>query len=159
MKKNCRGFSGLVGCLCLAVGLGPALAQEDQAPAPFELSAMDCGELDNDAGLRPLRPTHTAGEDQDLLCKVTVSLPAGAKGTPKAHSVTLSVFEGKQPKARYQEVRDARLLAAGSRVILFVVPAEKLPSDGGKVRIRAELSKPAAKPGFREVSYDLNNED
>ena len=86
-----------------------------------------------------------------------MNLPTGQRG--RAHTVTLSVFQGKEPKARWTEVRDARLLAPGSRVILFVVPAEKLPGEGGKVRIRAELSRPAQKPGFREISYDVNADD
>ena len=32
-------------------------------------------------------------------------------------------------------------------------PAEKLPTEAGKVTIRAELSKPVNKPGFQEVTH------
>lgn len=137
-----------------------ARAQEEgdaAAPAPYELATLDCGELNSEAGLLPLRASHTAGDDRDLLCKVTVTLPKGQKGTPKAHTVTFSVSQGK--KTSHQEVRDARVLSPGSRTILFVIPAERLPGENGKVRIRAELSRPAVKPGFKELTYDLASED
>jgi len=142
----------------LGLTAAPASAEEAEAPpAPYDLSAMDCGELDAEAGLRPLRPSHVAGEDLDVLCKVTVSLSPKTKGTPKAHTVKLSVLHGQ--KAAFEQVRDARVLNAGSRVVLFVVPAEKLPTDAGKVTIRAELSKPANKPATRELTYELVSED
>ena len=62
-------------------------------------------------------------------------------------------------KVTYEQVRDARVLSVGSRVLLFVIPAEKLPTEPGKVTIRAELSKPVNKPGFQEVTYTLSSED
>lgn len=137
---------------------GTADAQEAEGPpAVYELSAVDCGELDTEAGLRPLRPSHIAGEDLDILCKVTVGLPAKTKGLPKAHTVKLSVMRGQ--KVAFEQVRDARVPSAGSRVLLFVIPAEKLPTDPGKVVLRVELSKPANKPGFRELGYELVSED
>ncbi|HRI53795.1 MAG TPA: hypothetical protein PLW65_26830 [Pseudomonadota bacterium] len=46
-----------------------------------------------------------------------------------------------------------------SRVILFVIPAEKLPTEAGKVTIRAELSKPASKPATHEAAFTLTAED
>jgi hypothetical protein len=158
MKAILRRFvsGGLLPCLLLVPALCAAEEGEAQ-PAPYDLVSMECGELDNEAGLLPLRPSHTAGEDLDLLCKVRVQLPATAKGAPKAHTVTFSVFQNK--KTTYQQVRDVRLLSPGARTILFVVPAEKLPTEGGKVRVRAELSKPASKPGFKEITYELNAED
>jgi hypothetical protein len=148
------GLAMAMGCPLLV----PAGADEggrEAPPAVYELTAMECGELNDEAGLTPLRPSHTAGEDLDLLCKLKVTVPPA--GTPRAHSITFSVFQAK--KTTYQQVRDVHLLTAGTRTILFVIPAEKLPTDGGTVRIRAELSKPSTKPGFREVTYDLNAED
>ena len=138
-----------------------ASAQEEgdgAAPAPYEVTAMECGELNGEAGLLPLRASHIAGDDHDLLCKVTVTLAKTQKGVPKAHNITFTVSSGNK-KPAHTEVRDARVLSAGSRTVLFVVPAEKLPGEGGKVRIRAELSRPAVKPGFREVTYELTAED
>ena len=151
-----------VKCLLLGSLLAaplPGWAQEggEAPPAPYDLASMECGELDSDAGLLPLRPSHTAGEDLDLLCKIKVSLPDKAKGQPKGHTVNFTVFQGK--KTTYQQSRDARLLAPGERTILFVVPSERLPTEGGKVTVRAELSKPASKPNVREVTFDLNAED
>jgi hypothetical protein len=149
-----------LGLLVLsAVSLtGPAWAQEVEAPpALYDFKSMDCGELDSDSGLRPLRPNHIAGEDLDILCKVTIVLSDKSKGTPKAHTVKLTVGQG--AKTSFEQVRDARVLNVGSRVILFVIPAEKLPTEAGKVTIRAELSKPANKPGLHEVSYSLTAED
>lgn len=149
----------LVLALTLLLAPGARAEEEGEAvgPAPYELTALDCGELNSEAGLLPLRASHTAGDDRDLLCKVTVTLPKGGKGAAKAHSVTFTVSQGK--KTSHQEVRDARVLSAGARTILFVVPAERLPGENGKVRIRAELSRPAVKPGFKEVTYDLAAED
>lgn len=149
--------AGLLGAA--AAGDRVASAEEGHTgpPASYDLVSMECGELDNEGGLAALRPIHTAGEDQDLLCKVKVQLAATQKGEAKAHAITFSVFQNK--KTTYQQVRDARILSPGARVVLFVVPAEKLPTEGGKVRIRAELSKPASKPAFREITYDLNAED
>lgn len=152
----------------LAIGLfhttWPAsLAKADEGegpPAPYDLTAVECGELDAEAGLRPLRPSHIAGEDLDLLCKVTVSLSAQSlknKAVPKPHTVKLTVAHG--AKVAFEQVRDVRVLNAGSRVILFVVPAEKLPTDAGKVALRVELSKPANKPEKKELGYDLVSED
>ena len=147
-----------LGLLVLsAVSLaGPAWSQEVEAPpALYDFKSMDCGELDADSGLRPLRPNHIAGEDLDILCKVTIAL--SGKGTPKAHTVRLTVGQG--TKTSFEQVRDARVLNVGARVLLFVIPAEKLPTEAGKVTIRAELSKPANKPGMHEVSYSLTAED
>ena len=154
------GFRKVMRALAVAGLLWalPAHAEEGEgAPAPYDLTAVDCGELDSDAGFRPLRPNHIAGEDLDILCKVTVSLSAKAKGAPKAHAVKLTVNQG--TKVAFEQSRDARLLAAGSRVLLFVVPAEKLPTDAGKVTLRVELSKPVNKPNLRELSYELVSED
>jgi hypothetical protein len=137
---------------------GAAAAQEAEGPpAPYDLKSMECGELDNESGLRTLRPSHIAGEDLDILCKVTVALSPQSKGSPKAHTVKLTVTHG--GKNTFEQVRDARVLNPGSRVILFVIPAEKLPTEAGKVAIRAELSRPANKPGSAEVSYSLTSED
>lgn len=146
-------------CAGLTLPRAAAWAQEggEAPPAPYDLVSIECGELDNQGGLLELRKTHTAGEDLDLLCKVKVQLPAATKGTPKAHTVTFSVFQAK--KTTYQQVRDVRLLSPGARTILFVVPAEKLPTEGGVVKVRAELSRPATKPNVREISYELNAED
>ncbi len=142
----------------LSVGLKGASAQESEGPpAPYDLVGMDCGELDAESGLRPLRTSHIAGEDLDILCKVTVGLSAKSKGTPKAHTAKLTVSQG--AKVAYDQVRDARVLNAGQRVILFVIPAEKLPTEAGKVTIRVELSKPANKPALKEQTYDLVSED
>jgi hypothetical protein len=154
------GFTTVVRALAVAGLLWamPAHADDSEAaPAAYDLSAVDCGELDTDAGFRPLRPNHIAGEDLDILCKVTVSLSAKSKGAPKIHSVKLTVNQGQ--KVAFEQARDARLLAVGSRVLLFVVPAEKLPTDPGKVTLRVELSKPVNKPNLRELSYDLVSED
>lgn len=149
----------LLGSLTLSLAPRLAGAQEggEAPPAPYDLVSIECGELDAEAGLLPLRPSHTAGEDLDLLCKVKVSLPKTAKGTPKTHTINFTVGVGK--KTTYQQSRDTRLLAPGARTILFVVPAEKLPTESGKVTVRAELSKPASKPSSREVTFDLNAED
>jgi hypothetical protein len=139
---------------------GRGWAQEgDAPPATYDLKSMECGELDGEAGLRPLRNSHIAGEDLDILCKVTVGLSEKSKGTPKAHTVKLTVVQGSGAKTTFEQVRDARVLNVGSRVVLFVVPAEKLPTEAGKVTIRAELSKPASKPGQHEVTYSLTSED
>lgn len=146
--------------LCLPLFAAPtlSLAQEGEAPpAPYDLGALDCGELDKESGLRPLRPSHTAGDDLDILCKVTVSLSDKSPGSPKSHSVKLTVLQS--GKTTFEQARDARVLTPGKRVVLFVVPAEKLPTEAGKVLIRAELSKPANKPGMKEVSFDLVAED
>jgi hypothetical protein len=133
-------------------------AEEAEAPpAPYDLATLDCGELDAEAGLRPMRVSHIAGEDLDVLCKVTVTLPQKTKGSPKAHTVKLTIMQGQ--KVAFEQVRDVRVLNAGSRVILFVIPAEKLPTDPGKVNLRVELSKPASKPAFREIAYELVSED
>ena len=70
--------------------------------------------------------------------------------------MTFTVFQGK--KTTYQQVRDTRILSPGARTIVFIVPTDKLPTEGGKVHVRAELSKPATKPSFREIVYDLNNQ-
>jgi len=155
----------LLSGLCLSLGLAvssvatPASAQEAEAPpAPYDLTALECGELDAESGLRPMRKSHIAGEDLDILCKVTVALTDKVKGTPKPHTVKLTVVQGTN-KTTYDQVRDARVLNVGSRVILFVIPAEKLPTEAGKVTIRADLSKPANKPGVREITYDLTTED
>ena len=155
-----KAFWGLglfvLGAVALAT---PAWSQEVEAPpAPYDLKSMDCGELDSDSGLRPLRPNHIAGEDLDILCKVTVQLAEKSKGTPKAHTVKLTVSH-QGAKTSFEQVRDARVLNVGSRVVLFVIPAEKLPTEAGKVTIRAELSKPANKPGMHEVSFSLTAED
>ena len=154
-----KAFSGLGLFVLSAVAfMRPGLAEEVEAPpAAYDFKAMECGELDSDSGLRPLRPSHIAGEDLDILCKVTVGLSEKSKGTPKAHTVKLTVGQG--AKTSFEQVRDARVLNVGSRVILFVIPAEKLPTEAGKVTIRAELSKPANKPGLHEVSYSLTAED
>jgi hypothetical protein len=88
---------------------------------------------------------------------VTVGLSAKSKGAPKAHTVKLSVAQGQKPG--FEQVRDARVLNAGQRVILFVIPAEKLPTEAGKVTLRVQLSNPANKPGFKELTYDLVSED
>lgn len=142
----------------LGLGLPVASAQEAEGPpAPYDLVGMDCGELDTESGLRPLRASHIAGEDLDILCKVTVALNAKSKGTPKAHTAKLTISQGS--KVAYDQVRDARVLNVGQRVILFVVPAEKLPTEPGKVTIRVELSKPANKPALKEQTYDLVSED
>ncbi len=149
-----------VGLLVLsAVSLvTPAWSQEVEAPpALYDFKSMECGELDSDSGLRPLRPNHISGEDLDILCKATVVLSDKSKGSPKAHTVKLTVAQGN--KTTFEQVRDARVLNVGSRVILFVIPAEKLPTDAGKVTIRAELSKPVNKPGLHEVSFNLTAED
>ncbi|MCS6912646.1 MAG: hypothetical protein RMK29_12225 [Myxococcales bacterium] len=151
-----------VFCLLVLALLGfpleaPAQEGGDAPPAPYDLLSLECGELDQEAGLLPLRPNHIAGEDMDLLCKAKVQLSPSARGTPRPHTVSLSVVQGK--KTTYQQVRDTRLLAPGTRTILFVIPAERLPSDSGKVVIRAELSKPASKPSIREVSFEINAED
>lgn len=146
--------------LCLPLLAAPSLvaAQEVEGPpAPYDLGAMDCGELDRDSGLRPLRTTHTAGDDLDILCKVTVSLADKTPGSPKTHTVKLTVQQG--GKTSFEQVRDTRVLTPGKRVVLFVVPAEKLPTEAGKVHIRAELSKPANKPGFKEIGFELVAED
>lgn len=154
-----KAFWGLGLFFLGAVALAePAWSQEVEAPpAAYDLKAMDCGELDSDSGLRPLRPNHIAGEDLDILCKVTVSLSEKSKGTPKAHTVKLTVSQG--TKTSFEQVRDARVLNVGSRIILFVIPAEKLPTEAGKVTLRAELSKPANKPGTHEVTFNLTAED
>ncbi|MBP8195590.1 MAG: hypothetical protein KAY55_00360 [Deltaproteobacteria bacterium] len=142
----------------LAVVGGVVQAQEGELPpAPYDFRTIECGELDNDAGYRPLRPSHVAGEDTDILCKVTVALSDKTKGSAKPHTVKLTVSHG--TKVTYEQVRDARVLSVGSRVLLFVIPAEKLPTEPGKVSIRAELSKPVNKPGFQEVTYTLSSED
>lgn len=142
----------------LATVSGVVSAQEGELPpAPYDFRSIECGELDNDAGFRPLRTSHVAGEDTDILCKVTVALSDKAKGSPKPHTVKLSVSQG--TKVTFEQVRDARVLSPGSRVLLFVIPAEKLPTEAGKVTIRAELSKPVNKPGFQEVTYTLSSED
>jgi hypothetical protein len=154
------GFRTLMSALAVAglLAAAPARAEDAEvAPAPYDLTAVDCGELDTEAGFRPLRPSHIAGEDQDILCKVTVSLSAKSKGAPKAHTVKLTITQGQ--KSTFEQVRDVRLLAVGSRVILFVVPAEKLPTDAGKVSLRVELSKPVNKPGSKDLTYDLVSED
>lgn len=146
--------------LCLPLLFAPlsVQAQDVEAPpAPYDLLAMDCGELDKESGLRPLRPSHTAGDDLDILCKVTVGLSDKTKGSPKSHTIKLSVLQA--GKTTFEQVRDSRVLNPSSRVVLFVVPAEKLPTEAGKVLIRAELSKPVNKPGQKEVSFDLVSED
>lgn len=157
------GFKTIMSALAVAglLAATPARAEEgvEAPPAPYDLTSVDCGELDTEAGFRPLRPSHIAGEDQDILCKVTVSLSAKSKGSPKAHTVKLTISQGQKEKGNYEQVRDVRLLAVGSRVILFVVPAEKLPTDPGKVTLRVELSKPVNKPGLKELTYDLVSED
>lgn len=142
----------------LAVAGGRVSAQEGELPpAPYDFKSMECGELDSDAGYRPLRQSHIAGEDTDILCKVSVALSDKSKGSPKPHSVKLTVSQG--TKVAFEQVRDARVLSPGTRVLLFVIPAEKLPTEAGKVTIRAELSKPVNKPGFQEVTYTLSSED
>ncbi len=142
----------------LAVVGGAVSAQEGELPpAPYDFKSIECGELDSEAGYRPLRPSHIAGEDTDILCKVSVGLSDKSKGSPKPHSVKLTVSQGS--KVAFEQVRDARVLSPGTRVILFVIPAEKLPTEAGKVTIRAELSKPVNKPGFQEVTYTLSSED
>jgi len=144
------GYLALIG--------GSTLAQEGELPpAPYDFRSIDCGELDSDAGYRPLRPSHIAGEDTDILCKVTVALSDKSKGSPKPHTVKLTVSQGS--KVSFEQVRDARVLSPGSRVVLFVIPAEKLPTEAGKVTIRAELSKPVNKPSSQEVTYTLSSED
>lgn len=154
-----KAFWGLGLFVLSAVALAtPSLAQEVEAPpAPYDFKSMDCGELDSDSGLRPLRASHIAGEDLDILCKVTVGLSDKSKGTPKAHTVKLTVAQGS--KTTFEQVREARVLNVGSRVILFVIPAEKLPTEAGKVTIRAELSKPASKPATHEAAFTLTAED
>ena len=154
-----KAFWGLGLFVLSAVALAaPGLAQEVEAPpAAYDFKSMECGELDSESGLRPLRPSHIAGEDLDILCKVTVGLSDKSKGTPKAHTVKLTVAQG--TKTTFEQVREARVLNVGSRVILFVIPAEKLPTEAGKVTIRAELSKPANKPGMHETSFALTAED
>lgn len=148
----------VVGATMLLASVGAALAEEVEAPpAPYDLSSMECGELDKEAGLRPLRAAHIAGEDLDLLCKVTVGLSDKVKGSPKSHTVKLTVSHA--GKTSYEQVRDARVLTTGNRTVLFVIPAEKLPTEAGKVTVRAELSKPASKPGLKEISYELTAED
>ena len=146
----------------LLLGLGfsaPARAEDtnEGPPAPYDLAAMDCGELDKEAGLRPMRAAHIAGDDLDVMCRVTVSLSDKTKGSPKAHSVKFTVSAG--GKVTYEQVRDARVLSPGSRVLIFVVPAEKLPTEAGKVTLRAELSKPVNKPGQKDITFDLTAED
>lgn len=142
----------------LTLSAGAVSAQEtDGMPAPYDLKSIECGELDNESGLRSMRPSHIAGEDLDILCKVTVALSAQSKGAPKAHTVKLTVTQG--TKTSYEQVRDARVLNVGSRILLFVIPAEKLPTEAGKVTIRAELSKPVNKPASHEVTYSLTSED
>ena len=153
-----KDFSRSAALLVALLGASPVAAQEGEVPpAAYDFKAMECGELDTDAGLRPLRPNHVAGEELDILCKITVGLSDKSKGAAKAHSVRLTVGQG--GKTSFEQVRDARVLGVGSRVLLFVIPAEKLPTDAGKVLIRAELSKPVNKPGFQEVSYTLSSED
>jgi len=148
----------MVAAGLLAMVGGSATAQEgDLPPAPYDFRSIECGELDNDAGYRPLRPSHVAGEDTDILCKVTVALSDKTKGSAKPHTVKLTVSHG--TKVTFEQIRDARVLSAGSRMLLFVIPAEKLPTEPGKVTIRAELSKPVNKPGFQEVTYSLASED
>jgi len=154
-----KAFWGLGLFVLSAVAFTAAgLAQEVEAPpAPYDFKSMDCGELDSDSGLRPLRASHIAGEDLDILCKVTVGLSDKSKGTPKAHTVKLTVAQGQ--KTTFEQVREARVLNVGSRVILFVIPAEKLPTEAGKVTIRAELSKPVSKPGVHEAAFTITAED
>lgn len=154
MRKTICGL--LLSALVFASGAASA-QESDGPPAPYDLKSMDCGELDSESGLRTIRPSHIAGEDLDILCKVTVALSPQSKGSPKAHTVKLTVTHG--GKTTYDQVRDARVLNPGSRVILFVIPAEKLPTEAGKVVIKAELSRPANKPGTAEVSYSLTSED
>ncbi|MFO0573293.1 MAG: hypothetical protein U1A78_04805 [Polyangia bacterium] len=148
--------AALMAALTLSAGAVSAQESEGQ-PAPYDLKSIECGELDNESGLRTMRPSHIAGEDLDILCKVTVALSAQSKGAPKAHTVKLSVTQG--TKTSYEQVRDARVLNVGSRILLFVIPAEKLPTEAGKVTIRAELSKPVNKPASHEVTYSLTSED
>jgi hypothetical protein len=164
MRKAFWGLGMLVASavsvLALVPGAGSAWGQEAEAPpAAYDFKAMECGELDGESGLRPLRTNHIAGEDLDILCKVTVGLSDKTKGTPKTHTVKLTVVQEKGGKTTFEQVRDARVLNVGSRVVLFVIPAEKLPTEAGKVTIRAELSKPVSKPGMHEVSYALTSED
>jgi hypothetical protein len=163
-----KAFWGLVVSVAASVSFAlfdasVVRAQEAEAvsaaPAAYDFKSMECGELDGEAGLRPLRSTHIAGEDLDILCKVTVGLSDKSKGSPKAHTVKLTVAQEKGGKTTFEQVRDARVLNVGSRVVLFVIPAEKLPTEAGKVTIRAELSKPVNKPGLQEVSYTLTSED
>src|SRR4051794_37209335 len=88
---------------------GPAWSQEVEAPpALYDFKSMECGELDSDSGFRPLRPNHIAGEDLDILCKVTIVLSDKSKGTPKAHTVKLTVGQG--AKLSFDQTRDARVL-------------------------------------------------
>lgn len=154
-----KAFWGLGLFVLSAVVLAaPSLAQEVEAPpAAYDFKSMECGELDSDSGLRPLRASHIAGEDLDILCKVTVGLSDKSKGTPKAHTVKLTVAQG--TKTTFEQVREARVLNVGSRVILFVIPAEKLPTEAGKVTIRAELSKPVSKPAVHEAAFTITAED
>ena len=81
--------------------------------AGYDSSTMDCGELDKESGLRPLRASHTAGDDLDILCKVTVGLSDKIKGSPKAHTIKLTVSQG--GKTSFEQVRDARVLNLESR--------------------------------------------
>jgi hypothetical protein len=156
MKTSFTMACALAGLL--GVNLSTATAQEgDAPPAPYDLNTLECGELDSESGYRPLRPSHIAGEDLDILCKVTVGLAPKIKGSPKAHTIKLTVSQG--AKVAYDQVRDARVLNPGSRVILFIIPAEKLPTEAGKVTIRAELSKPVNKPGLKEQTFTLTAED
>lgn len=153
-----KGLSALLSFFAVALGSPVVFAQEGELPpAAYDFRGIECGELDNDAGYRPIRPSHIAGEGTDVLCKVTVGLSEKTKGSAKPHTVKLTVSQG--GKVAFEQVRDARVLAAGSRVILFVIPAEKLPAEPGKVTIRAELSKPVNKPSSNEVAYTLTAED
>ena len=54
------------------------------------------------------------------FCKVTVALSDKAKGSPKPHTVKLTVSQGS--KVTFEQVRDARVLSPGARVLLFVIP-------------------------------------
>lgn len=150
------------GLLLASASVMPASAEEaDQPPASYDLNTLDCGELDGEAGLRPMRPSHIAGEELDILCKVTVALapPTKSKGLPKPHTIKLTALSGAGQKVAFEQVRDTHLLTPGTRVILFVIPAEKLPAEPGKVSLRVELSKPASKPNWRETSYEVVAED
>ncbi len=152
-----KGFAMLAAGWLVCSGFGASAQEGDLPPAPYDFRTMECGELDNDAGYRPLRPSHIAGEGTDILCKVTVALSGKTKGSPKPHTVKLTVSQNN--KVSFEQIRDARVLSVGSRVLLFVIPAEKLPTEPGKVTIRAELSKPVNKPSFQEIAYTLSSED
>lgn len=134
----------------------PAPEPPVRHPGPYGLGPLDCHVLDGFGRERALPKQFAAGEEPDLLCRIGVVQPPNVSSAD--HELTLTVYVS--GRETYRQARPVRMTAAGQRVMLFIVPAERIASfDPADVVVRAVLSPPARPPAGQGVAFRVEPED